>query len=151
MKFEIIVSIIIFMALLAFSIFRKMRASSKTGKNRSDKQGSGWKVRFEKFLSQVQRAAGGEDLLENQDQRWKDLSSNTIDPAVEKKPLPLQKPAIPKAFAERNEPAVSGHAISPVNLDFGIQDLRKAVIWSEILAPPLALRDKRAFFHQRTS
>ena len=39
------------------------------------------------------------------------------------------------------KPVVDGKKILP-GLEYGIQDLRKAVIWSEILAPPLALRDK---------
>jgi hypothetical protein len=143
MKFEYLIWIIIFIAFVGFSIFRRMGSTLKAGENRSDKQDSGWVVRFDKFLSQVQRVTGEEDSLKDQDQRWKDLSRNTIEPAVEKQPLPEQKPAIPKAFAERTEPAVSGNEISPIYLDLGIQDLRKAVIWSEILAPPLALRDKR--------
>ena len=143
MKFEFLIWIIIFIMFVGFSIFRRMRSTLKAGENKSDKQESGWKQRVDQFLSQVQRVTGEEDLLEDQEQRWKDISSNTIDPAVEKRPLPEQKPAIPKAFAERIEPAVSGNDISYIDLDIGVQDLRKAVIWSEILAPPLALRDKR--------
>jgi hypothetical protein len=143
MKFEYFIWIIIFIAFVGFSIFRRIRSTFKAGENKSNNRDSGWKERFDKFLSQVQRVAGVEDLLKDQDQRWKDLSPNTIDPAIEKPPLPEQKPAIPKTFAERTEPAVSGNDILPKYLDFGIQDLRKAVIWSEILAQPLALRNKR--------
>ncbi len=143
MKFEYLIWIIIFIAFVGFSIFRRMRSTLKAGENRPNKRDSGWKKRFDNFLSQVHRATGVEDLLKDQDQRWKDLSPNTMDPAIEKPPLPEQKPAIPKEFAESTEPAVSGNDISPMYLDFGIQDLRKAVIWSVILAPPLALRDKR--------
>ena len=143
MKFEIFIWIVIFIAFVGFSIFRRLRAILKAGENRSKKQDSGWKMRLEKFMSQVHQMTGQEDLLKDQDHRWKDLSPNTIEPPVEKPPLPEQKPAIPKAFAERTEPAVSGNDTSPINLDFGIQDLRKAVILSEILAPPLALRNKR--------
>jgi len=47
-----------------------------------------------------------------------------------------------KDVAERMEPDVYGKESLPENLEYGIQDLRKAVIWSEILATPLALRDK---------
>ncbi len=131
------------MAFVGFSIFRRMRSTLKAGENKSNKRDSGWKERFDKFLSQVQRVTGVNDSLKDQDQRRKDLSPNTIDSTVEKPPLQDQKPAIPKAFAERTEPAVSGNDTSPIYLDFGIQDLRKAVILSEILAPPLALRNKR--------
>ncbi len=131
------------MAFVGFSIFRRLRSTVKAGENKSNKRDSGWKQRFDKFLSQVQQVTGVNDLLKDQDQRWKDLYPNTIDPTVEKPPLPDQKSAIPKALAERTEPAVSGNDTSPIYLDFGIQDLRKAVILSEILAPPLALRNKR--------
>ena len=47
-----------------------------------------------------------------------------------------------KVDAESIEPAVSGKEILTKDMGFGIQGLRKAVIWSEILAPPLALRDE---------
>ena len=145
MKFEIFIWIIIFIAFVGFSIFRRLRAILKAGENRPKKQDSGWKMRLEKFMSQVHQMTGQENLLKDQDHRWKDLSPNTIEPPFEKPPLPEQKPAIPKAFAERTETAVSSNDFSPtpIFLDVGIQDLRKAVIWSEILAPPLALRDKR--------
>ena len=143
MKFEYFIWIIIFIAFVGFSIFRRLRSILKVGENRSDKQDSGWKMRLEKFMSQVQRMTGEGDLLKDQDHRWKDLSPNTIEPLVEKPPLPEQKPAIPKAFAERTETAPSSNDIPPpLYLDLGIQDLRKAVIWSEILAPPLALREE---------
>ncbi len=59
-----------------------------------------------------------------------------------KTPSPEIKPALVQADAESIEPAVAGKEILPKDLVFGIQDLRKAVIWSEILAPPLALRDE---------
>jgi hypothetical protein len=144
MKFEYFIWIIIFIALVGFSIFRGLRAIFKAEENRSNKQDSGWKMRLEKFISQVQRMTGEEDLRKDQDHGWKDLSPNQIEPPVEKSPLPEQKPAIAKAFAERIETAVSSNDISPpIYLDSGIRDLRKAVIWSEILAPPLALRNKR--------
>ena len=47
-----------------------------------------------------------------------------------------------KADTEGLEPADSGKEILSKDVVYGIQDLRKAVIWSEILAPPLALRDE---------
>jgi hypothetical protein len=58
-----------------------------------------------------------------------------------KTPSPKIKPAPVKVVAESIEPAVSEKEIRPKGLSYGMQDLRKAVIWSEILAPPLALRD----------
>ena len=87
--------------------------------------------------------AGDEDKLKYREQKWKDLSPKTIEPAVEKPLIPEQKPDLPKSIAERIETTVPEKAISPIYFETRITDLRKAVIWSEILAPPLALRDKR--------
>ena len=143
MKFEFIIWIIIFIAYVGFTIFRRMRSSSKTGENRSDKQGSGWKMKFDKFMSQVQQMAGDEVKLKYREGKWKDLSAKTIEPVVEKPLIPEQKPDLPKSIADHTETIVPEKAILPMYFDASIPDLRKAVIWSEILAPPLALRDKR--------
>jgi len=143
MKFEIIVWIIIFIGFLVFSIFKKMRASSKTGANRSDKKGSGWKVKVENLMSQIQQMAGDDDKLEYREQKWRDLSPKTIKKAVEKPLIPEQMPDLPKITAEGAETTVPEKTILPINFDSSIPDLRKAVIWSEILAPPLALRNRR--------
>jgi hypothetical protein len=115
MKFEYLIWIIIFIVFVGFIIFKKMRTASK---------------------------AGEEVTLKGQGQRRKEISAERIESAIEKPSLPEKKPALLKAVAERTEPTVSGKAILPKDLDSGIQDLRKAVIWSEILAPPLALRDE---------
>ena len=143
MKFEYFIWIIIFIAFVGFTIFRRMRPSSKTGRNRSDNQGSGWKEKLDNFMSQVQQMAGDEDKLKYREQKWKDLSPKTIEPAVEKPLIPEQKPDLQKSIAERTETTAPEKAILPIYFDTSIPDLRKAVIWSEILAPPLALRDKR--------
>ena len=65
-----------------------------------------------------------------------------IPPAIELPPSPEIKPAPVEVVAETLLPAASGKTMRPKDLDYGIQDLRKAVVWSEILAPPLALRDE---------
>ena len=63
-----------------------------------------------------------------------------IEPAIEKKPVLKVKPAQARPVSKSMKPVVDEKKILP-GLEYGIRDLRKAVIWSEILSPPLALRD----------
>ena len=61
--------------------------------------------------------------------------------ASEKKPRGTERP-VQHGPAWKTKPVeVSGIAPRPKTVGFGVSELRKAVIWSEILAPPLALRD----------
>ncbi len=142
MKFEHLIWIIIFLVFVVSVIIKKVRAASKTSEKGIAKRLPEWKEKLNKFMSQVQQMAREEDTLEDLGPIRKEIPSERIEQAIEKPPLPKIKPALVKADAERIEPAVSGKEILPEDLEFGIQDLRKAVIWSEILAPPLALRDK---------
>jgi len=141
MKFENLIWIIILVYVVSV-IIKKGRAASKPGRNGIAKKLPEWKEKLNKFMSQVQQMAREGDTLEDPGPIRKEISSARIEQAIEKPPLPKIKPAWVKADAERIEPAVSGKKILPKDLEFGVQDLRKAVIWSEILAPPLALRDK---------
>ena len=142
MKFEHLIGIIIFLVFIMFVILKKVRAAPKTSEKGIAKRLPEWKEKLNKFKSQVQQMAREGDTLENLGPIRKEVSSKRIEQAIEKPPLPKIKPALVKAGAESIEPAVSEKEILPKDLEFGIQDLRKAVIWSEILAPPLALRDK---------
>ena len=142
MKFEHLIWIIIFLVFVVSVILKKVRAASKTSEKGIAKRLPEWKEKLNKFRSQVQQMAREGDTLEDLGPIRKEISSKRIEQAIEKPPLPKIKPALVKADAETIEPAVSGKEILPKDLEFGIQDLRKAVIWSEILAPPLALRDK---------
>ena len=142
MKFEHLIWITIFLVFVVSVIIKKVRAASKTSEKGIAKRLPEWKEKLNKFMSQVQQMAREGDTLENLGPIRKEVSSKRIEQAIEKPPLPKIKPALVKADAESIEPAVSGKEILPKDLEFGIQDLRKAVIWSEILAPPLALRDK---------
>ena len=142
MKFEHLIWITIFLVFVVSVIIKKVRAASKTSEKGIAKRLPEWKEKLNKFMSQVQQMAREGDTLEDLGPIRKEISSERIEQAVEKPPLPKIKPALVKADAESIEPAVSGKEILPKDLEFGIQDLRKAVIWSEILAPPLALRDK---------
>jgi hypothetical protein len=142
MKFEHLIWIIIFLVFVVSVIIKKVRAASKTSEKGIVKRLPEWKEKLNKFMSQVQQMAREGDTFEDLEPIRKEISSERIEQAIEKPPLPKIKPALVKADAESIEPAVSGKEILPKDLEFGIQDLRKAVIWSEILAPPLALRDK---------
>ena len=142
MKFENLIWIIIFLVYVVWLIIRKVRAASKTSEKGIAKRFPEWKEKLNKFMSQVQQMAAEGEPLEDLGPIRKEISSKRIEQAIEKPPLPKIKPALMKADADSIEPAVSGKEILPKDLEFRIQDLRKAVIWSEILAPPLALRDK---------
>ena len=142
MKFEHLIWIIIFLVFVVSVIIKKVRAASKTSEKGIAKRLPEWKEKLNKFMSQIQQMAREGETLEDLGPIRKEISSERIEQAIEKPPLPKIKPALVKADAESIEPAVSGKEILPKDLEFGIQDLRKAVIWSEILAPPLALRDE---------
>ena len=142
MKFEHLIWIIIFLVFVVSVIIKKVRGASKTSEKGIAKRLPEWKEKLNKFMSQIQQMAGEGEPLEDLGPIRKEISSERIEQAIEKPPLPKIKPALVKVDAESTEPAVSGKEILPKDLEFGIQDLRKAVIWSEILAPPLALRDK---------
>jgi hypothetical protein len=142
MKFEHLIWIIIFLVYVVSVIIKKGRAASKASEKGVAKNLPEWREKLNKFLSQVQQISREEDALEDPGSLWEEISSERIEPAIEKSPLPKIKPHMVKADAESLEPAVSGKEILPKDLAYGIHDLRKAVIWSEILAPPLALRDE---------
>jgi hypothetical protein len=142
MKFENLIWIIISLVYVVWLIIKKVRAASKTSEKGIAKRLPEWKEKLNKFMSQIQQMTREGDPLEDLGPIREEISSERIEQAIEKPPLPKIKPALVKADAESAEPAVSGKEILPKDLEFGIQDLRKAVIWSEILAPPLALRDK---------
>ena len=142
MKFEHLIWIIIFLVFVVSVIIKKVRAASRTSEKGIAKRPPEWKEKLKKFMTQAQKMAREGDTLEDLGPIRKEISSERIEQAIEKPPLPKIKPALVKADAEGIEAAVSGKEILPKDLEFGIQDLRKAVIWSEILAPPLALRDE---------
>jgi len=170
MEFENLIWIIIFLVYMASVILKRVREGSKTGEKRATKKRPEWKEKLDKFLSQVKQeidAAKQEDLkketgwerfLPHEDDEpepaMEDVTLEDLEPirketppervvrVPEKTPPPKIKPAPVKAVAESREPAVSDKEIRPKGLAYGVQDLRRAIIWSEILGPPLALRDE---------
>ena len=170
MKFEHLIWIIIFLVYVVSAIIKKVRAASKISEKGIAKRLPKWKEKLNKFMSQVkqeidtakqedlEKETGWERFLPREDDEpelaMADVTIEDLEPirkktppekvvrVLEKTPSPKIKPAPVKVVAESIEPTVSGKEILPKDLEFGIQDLRKAVIWSEILAPPLALRDE---------
>ena len=170
MDFESLIWIIIFLVYVASVIIKKVSAASKTGEERPAKKRPEWKEKLSKFMSQVKqeieatkqedlkKESGWERFLPREDDElelaMEDVTLEDLEPirketppervvqVLKKTPSPKIKPAPVKVVAESIEPAVSEKEIRPKGLAYGVQDLRRAVIWSEILAPPLALRDE---------
>ena len=145
MKFEYLIGIIIFLVYVVWKVFKGALSGSKaSGKGI---MGGEWKAKLDGFLSKAQqelkasrqetlkKITGWEEILPSEDEEPKSIRQR-ISPA------PKIKPAPAKAVAESMKPTVSEKKYLPKDSVYGTQDLRKAVIWSEILAPPLALRDE---------
>ena len=150
MKSENVIWIIIFLFYVVSVILKKVRAASKPGNQGVAKKPPEWREKLNKLFAQIQQqAAREEETFEDLELAREEVPFDTIEPVIEKSPLPKRKPLVPErkpsvvADAKRLKPAVSVKKSQPKDLAFGIQDLRKAVIWSEILAPPLALRDDK--------
>ena len=158
MKFEHLIWIIIFLVYVVSRVLKRVSAASKTGGQGIAKRRPEWREKLDNFLSQARqeleiakqedsiKETGWEEILpqveDDLETIREEIPSQKTEPVPEKTPFPEIKPALVKADAEGIESAVSGKEILSNDLAFGIQDLRKAVIWSEILAPPLALRDE---------
>ena len=158
MKFENLIWIIIIVVYVVFVFLKRALAASKAGEKGVTQRRPEWREKIDKFLSQMKQEievtkqegsnqeTGWEEILPQEDDEpepvRKEISSQRTAQVLEKTPLPKVKPARAEAVAGSMEPGVSGEAILQRDLAYGVQDLRKAVIWSEILAPPLALRDE---------
>jgi hypothetical protein len=169
MKFEDLIWVIIFLLYVVSVIWKKTRAASKDGKKGPEKRRPAWKEKLDKFISRVQqeleaakkegskKETGWEKVLPRKDDELelamkevalkelepirKEISPERVEPVIEKRPSPKIKPALVDAVQERMDPTAAEKEGMPEDSGYGIQELRKAVIWSEILAPPLALRD----------
>ena len=142
MKTEYIIWIVICLFYVVSVIIKKGRATSNTGEKEVAKKPPAWIEKLNKFVSQVQQTDRQEDVFEDPESSREENYTETIELVIDEPPLPKIKPRRVKADTEGLAPADSGKEILSKDMVYGIQDLRKAVIWSEILAPPLALRDK---------
>ena len=156
MKFEHLIWIILFLVYMVFIFLKKTRAASKSEERGGGRSRPGLQGKLDKFLSRIKaeieaanpkgsnEETGWEEYLP-QEEDVKTIRDESpperIEPVIEKKPVLKVKPAPARTVSESIKPVVDGKKILP-GLEYGIRDLRKAVIWSEILAPPLALRDE---------
>ena len=142
MKAEYILWIVICLFYVVSVIIKKGRAASNTGQKEVAKKPPAWIEKLNKFVSRVQQMDRAEDMFEDPESIREDIYSESNELVIEEPPLPKMKPRRVRADTEGLAPADSGKEILSKDMVYGIQDLRKAVIWSEILAPPLALRDE---------
>ena len=157
MKGENLIWILIFLVFIVSVILKKARAGSKDGKVGTDKSQTGWKAKLDKYLARIKQEMeaskkGGpgadtvwEELMQSEEDAMEPAREKAYSVAtksvIEREPSPKTNPVIKKVAAESTVPAAYAKDAQPKYLSYGIQDLRKAVVWSEILAPPLALRD----------
>ena len=156
MKFEYLIGVIIFLVYMVFIILKKTRAASKSEERGGGRSRPGLQGKLDKFLSRIKaeieaanpkgsnEETGWEKFLPQEEdvKTVRDASPpERIEPVIEKKPVLKVKPAPARPASKSIKPVVDGKKTLP-GLEYGIRDLRKAVIWSEILAPPLALRDE---------
>jgi hypothetical protein len=142
MKAEYILWIVICLFYVVSVIIKKGRAASNTGEKEVAKKPAAWIEKLNKFVSQIQQADRQEDVFEELESNREETYTETIELVIDEPLLPKIKPLRVKAGTEGPAPADSGKEILSKDMVYGIQDLRKAIIWSEILAPPLALRDE---------
>lgn len=142
MKSEYILWIVLCMIYVVSVLVKRARAASNTGEKEGAKKPPAWIEKLNKFVSQIQQVDRQEVVFEDPDFGLEESYSDAIELTIEEPPLPEIKPLRVKMDTKRPVPADSGKEILSKDKVYGIQDLRKAVIWSEILAPPLALRDE---------
>ena len=156
MKSEYLIWIILFLVYMVFIFLKKTRAASKSEERGGGRSRPGLQGKLDKFLSRIKaeieaanpkgsnEETGCEEYLPQEEdvKTVRDESPpERIEPVIEKRPALKVKPAPAGTVSKSIKPVVDGKKILP-GLEYGIQDLRKAVVWSEILAPPLALRDE---------
>ena len=156
MKFEYLIWIIFFLVFIVFIFLKKTQAASKSEERGGAGSRPGLQGKLDKFLSRIKaeieaanpkgstEETGWEKFLPQEEDviTVRDESSpERIEPVIEKKPVLKTKPAPAGPVSKSMKPVVDGKKALPGS-EYGIPDLRKAVVWSEILAPPLALRDE---------
>ncbi len=134
--------------------FNQIQQEVESAKQEDSKKETGW----EKFLppkdDEPEPAAKITEMMDvspkpfrrmvREDATFQDVEPMRQEVIVQRKAQPVKtapafkpKPSVLKDVVEKKEPVDSEKGLA-----YGIQDLRRAVIWSEILAPPLALRDE---------
>ena len=158
MDFESLIWIIVVLIYVVSAILKKKRVAPTPEKADAGREPPGWKVKLDKYLSQVKQEikTGLEDTSEEKELGWDKILGKKArseapeqpiaeDPVWEEVPIPVEKPSfetmrkvIEKASPVKTEPKTD---VFPAGVSgFSIKDLQNAVIWSEILGPPVALR-----------
>ena len=153
MKFENLIWVILFLVYMVFIFLKKTRTASKSEERGGGRSRPGLQGKLDKFLSRIKaeieaanpkgsnEETGWEEYLPQEEdvKTVRDESPpERIEPVIGKKPVLKVRAG---TVSESLKPVVDGKKSLP-GLEYGIRDLRKAVVWSEILAPPLALRDE---------
>ena len=148
MEIENLIGILIFLIFIVSVIRKKARTVSKDGKAGTAKSQFGWKAKLDQYLTRIkQEMEASKREGPDADTVWEELmqheetSPESREPVIEKARSSKIEPVIRKVSAKSTVPAAFVKETPSIDLSFGIQDLRKAVVWSEILAPPIALRD----------
>ncbi|UCD32596.1 MAG: hypothetical protein JSW04_10825 [Desulfobacterales bacterium] len=116
----------------------------------------GWKEKIDRLQTRIQDETDGflSQMMDEYDPSPapkeiekdvipKDAEPERQDIIYQERAQPVQTdPAFKPEPSVEKEPAVSETEVLVNDLPYAIRDLRRAVIWSEILAPPVALRDE---------
>ena len=148
MEIENLIGILIFLIFIVSVIRKKARAGSRDEKAGTAKSQFGWKAKLDKYLTRIKqemeaskREGPGADTVWEELMQSEETSPEIREPVIEKARSSTIEPVIRKVSAKSTEPSACARETPSKDLSYGVQDLRRAVIWSEILAPPLALRD----------
>ncbi len=143
------------------NISKSKKIRLRPGKNDEEKK-TGWKNILIDAYEQIQReikAAQDKKQADDKSEKAPDQSqSSTL--LWEKEALIPSPPPIPSKDIKKKKTAPAPRKPEPVKVQEStdvkphlpliqkptVQDLRKAIVWSEILAPPVALRENQDIF-----
>jgi hypothetical protein len=159
MDFEYLIWFLIFLVYIGLFILKRMRSKSKS-KSSGGVQ-FGWKKKLDDFLARAKK-----EMNENRqggattETVWDRFLSEeydesepvedeeppvTIEPVTERRAEPIIKPD-PVAVGKRKRATVDSPTSIPLKKEEPSRrsvDLKKAVVWAEILGPPVALKEDR--------
>jgi hypothetical protein len=144
MKSQYLIWIILFLVYMVFIFLKKTRAASKPEERGGGRSRPGLQGKLDKFLSRIKaEIEAANPKGSNEETGWEEYLPQEEDVKTLRDESPPERiePVIEKKPVLKVKPVVDGKKTLP-GLEFGIRDLRMAVVWSEILAPPLALRDE---------
>ena len=157
---------ILILLFVVLSAVIRLRRERKFRYRETDDKKTGWRAKLSAFTDQLEQMAREGEGPEKAVAPAADMSWERIEPALAeaREPAPeiipaaadagaktpaFAKPVIaepdpepPAPAAAPAAPAVPPEQSRPKPSSPGLRDLRRAVIWSEILAPPLALRNR---------